>query len=106
MYFTVDGRFAIVVPSGCRSSTSATRSDEAAPHGQHAVRASTTGLRRDGPYALVSCEFSGQMLKLDVARQRIVKTITLRAGSMPQDVNSRLTGACSTCGHGPQRAST
>jgi DNA-binding beta-propeller fold protein YncE len=41
----------------------------------------------DGRYALASCEFSDQMVKLDVAAQRIVGTIHLGAFSgMPQDV--------------------
>src|SRR5207248_1729315 len=38
-----------------------------------------------GRYALVSCEFSGQMLQLDVPHKRIVKTISLGGGA-PQDV--------------------
>jgi DNA-binding beta-propeller fold protein YncE len=42
----------------------------------------------DGSYAIASCEFSGELLKLDVAGQRIVGKLTLPDGSagMPQDV--------------------
>ena len=40
----------------------------------------------DGRYAIVSCEFSSQLLKLDVARERVVGVLTLRAGAAPQDV--------------------
>ncbi len=40
----------------------------------------------DGRHALVSCEFSGAMLWLDVARRRVTRTLRLRAGGMPQDV--------------------
>ncbi|HEY0486541.1 MAG TPA: YncE family protein [Mycobacteriales bacterium] len=42
----------------------------------------------DGRWALVSCEFSGRMLVLDVARQRVRQMIDLPGGrdGMPQDV--------------------
>jgi DNA-binding beta-propeller fold protein YncE len=40
----------------------------------------------NGRYAVVSCEFSGILLQVDVARRRIVDTLPLRRGSMPQDV--------------------
>jgi DNA-binding beta-propeller fold protein YncE len=40
----------------------------------------------DGSYALVSCEFSGQMVKVDIRRERVVDTITLRTSAAPQDV--------------------
>jgi YVTN family beta-propeller protein len=42
----------------------------------------------DGRYALASCEFSGRLLVLDVARQRVHRMIDLPGGrsGMPQDV--------------------
>ncbi len=40
----------------------------------------------DGRHALVSCEFSGEMLWLDVGGRRVVRTLKLRTGGMPQDV--------------------
>jgi YVTN family beta-propeller protein len=40
----------------------------------------------DGRYLLASCEFGGQMLVVDVARERVAGTVPLRAGAMPQDV--------------------
>jgi len=40
----------------------------------------------DGRYALASCEFGGDMIVVDVPRQRVVRTIRLRTGAMPQDV--------------------
>ena len=42
----------------------------------------------DGRYAIVSCEFSGRMIKVDVRRERVAGVLDLpdgRAG-MPQDV--------------------
>jgi DNA-binding beta-propeller fold protein YncE len=41
----------------------------------------------DGSMFLASCEFSGEMIAVDVARQKVTRVIRLpRAGSMPQDV--------------------
>jgi DNA-binding beta-propeller fold protein YncE len=40
----------------------------------------------DGRHALVSCEFAGRMVVVDLHRERVVKTIDLRPGAMPQDV--------------------
>jgi DNA-binding beta-propeller fold protein YncE len=40
----------------------------------------------NGRRALVSCEFSGRMIVVDLVREKVIKTIPLRAGAMPQDV--------------------
>jgi YVTN family beta-propeller protein len=40
----------------------------------------------DGRTALVSCEFSGRMIVVDLVNERVTKTIDLRTGGMPQDV--------------------
>src|SRR5262249_9202100 len=42
----------------------------------------------DGSYAIASCEFSGQLLKIDVASEQVAGTLTLPDGAsgMPQDV--------------------
>jgi DNA-binding beta-propeller fold protein YncE len=40
----------------------------------------------DARSALVSCEFGGRMIVVDLRRERVVKTIDLRPGAMPQDV--------------------
>jgi YVTN family beta-propeller protein len=40
----------------------------------------------DGRYMLASCEFGGRMIVVDVQREKLVRTIPLRAGTMPQDV--------------------
>ncbi|MDX6665754.1 MAG: hypothetical protein QOG68_1960, partial [Solirubrobacteraceae bacterium] len=41
---------------------------------------------RDGRLALVSCEFAGRLIVVDLQRERVVGRIDLRAGAMPQDV--------------------
>ena len=40
----------------------------------------------DGRKALVSCEFAGRMIVVDLVHERVVKRIALRPGAMPQDV--------------------
>jgi YVTN family beta-propeller protein len=40
----------------------------------------------DGTYFIASCEFSGQLVKVDTATHKLLGVITLRNGSMPQDV--------------------
>src|SRR2546429_98414 len=40
----------------------------------------------DGRYALVSCEFAGRAIVVDLQTETIVKTIELAIGAMPQDV--------------------
>ena len=40
----------------------------------------------DGSYFIASCEFSGQLLKVDTATRSLVGVIDLEKGAMPQDV--------------------
>lgn len=40
----------------------------------------------DGTYFIASCEFSGQLLKVGTATHKLLGVITLKSGSMPQDV--------------------
>ena len=40
----------------------------------------------DGRDALVSCEFGGRMVVVDLEHERVVRTIPLRRSAMPQDV--------------------
>jgi len=88
LYFTPDGRFAIVVAERLR------RLDFRDPQTmklRHVLPVPCQGVNHmdfsaSGRYAVVSCEFSGMLLRMDVARRRIVDTLALRRGSMPQDV--------------------
>jgi len=90
MYFTPDGRYAIVVAERLR------RLDFRSPRTfrlRRSVDVPCVGVDHmdfsaDGTYLLASCEFSGQMVKVDVATKRVVGVLDLpdgRAG-MPQDV--------------------
>jgi YVTN family beta-propeller protein len=90
MYFTPDGRFAIVVAERLH------RLDFRDAHSfklHHSLHVPCAGVDHmdfsaDGRYLIASCEFSGQLVKVDVASQRVVRTLTLPggAGEMPQDV--------------------
>jgi DNA-binding beta-propeller fold protein YncE len=58
---------------------------------RHALRVPCRGVDHmdftaDGRQLLASCEFSGQLLWVDVARERVLRVLDLRPGAMPQDV--------------------
>jgi YVTN family beta-propeller protein len=89
LYFTADGRRAIVVAEAHREL------DFRTPHSMRLVKAlhmpmcagvDHMDFTADARLALVSCEFAGRMVVVDLRRERVVKTIDLRAGAMPQDV--------------------
>jgi YVTN family beta-propeller protein len=89
MYFTADGRWAIVVAEAHHEL------DFRDPHSfalHHAlsipqcVGVDHMDFTADGRYALVSCEFASRMVVVDLAAERVTKTIELTHGAMPQDV--------------------
>ena len=90
MYFTPDGRYAIVVAERLR------RLDFRDAHSFRLHRSLSVpcagvdhmDFTADGRYLLASCEFSGQLVEVDVRRERVVRTIALPDGpsGMPQDV--------------------
>ena len=88
LYFTPDGSRAIVVAERLR------RLDFRDPHTmrlRHAVAVPCRGVDHldftaDGRFLLASCEFSGQLLWVDVRRERVAGVVRLEPGSMPQDV--------------------
>ena len=90
LYFTPDGRYAIVVAERLR------RLDFRDPHTfalRHSLQVPCSGVDHmdfsaNGRYLIASCEFSGTMLKVDLRQQRVLGTLTLPDGSggMPQDV--------------------
>ena len=90
MYFTPDGAHAIVVAERLQ------RLDFRNPHTfalQNSVPVPCFGVDHidfsaDGSYLIATCEFSGQLIKVDVASERVVGTLTLPdgRGGMPQDI--------------------
>jgi YVTN family beta-propeller protein len=98
LYFTPDGRFALVVAERLD------RIDFRDPHSMKLVQAVPLACKgadhmeftSDGRYAVVTCEFSGQLVKIDLAAHAVVGYLTLgtkvssrQAGrAMPQDIRS------------------
>jgi YVTN family beta-propeller protein len=88
LYFTPDGRYAIVV------SERRARLDFRDAHTMrlhHSLSIPCAGVNHmdftaDGRYLVASCEFDGKLVKVDVANERVVGSVTLDSGSMPQDV--------------------
>jgi YVTN family beta-propeller protein len=90
MYFTPDGLHAIIVAERLE------RLDFRNPRTfalQNSVPVPCVGIDHmdfsaAGSYLIASCEFSGQLVKVDVASERVVGTLTLPdgPGAMPQDV--------------------
>ncbi|MEA2278653.1 MAG: hypothetical protein QOC78_3613 [Solirubrobacteraceae bacterium] len=89
LYFTADGRRAIVVAEAHREL------DFRTPHSMRLTKAlhmpQCAGVDHmdytaDGRRALVSCEFAGRMVVVDLVHERVIKTIALSHMAMPQDV--------------------
>ena len=88
MYFTPDGRYAIVVAERMA------RLDFRTPHTfhlRHVLHVPCVGVDHldfsaDGNYFVATCEFSHQLIKVDVPTQRVIRTLRLPGDSMPQDV--------------------
>ncbi len=90
MYFTPNGRYAIVVAERLRRldfrDAHTFRLHRSLP--VPCVGVDHIDFSADGRYLIASCEFSGQLVKVDIARERVVGVLTLPDGSsgMPQDV--------------------
>lgn len=90
MYFTPDGQYAVVVAEARQ------RLDFRDPHTMalaHSVPVNCPGIDHmefaaDGLYAIATCEFSGRLVKIDVAGQKVLGYLDLQSGSMPQDIRS------------------
>jgi YVTN family beta-propeller protein len=90
LYFTPDGRFAIVVSERLQ------RLDFRNPTTMQLVHSLAVPMcpgvdhmdfSADGRYAYASCEFSGRMIEIDLRTQRVVASLALHSGSSsPQDV--------------------
>jgi YVTN family beta-propeller protein len=89
MYFTPDGRWAIVVAEAHREL------DFRDPHTMALHHALATPQCRGidhmdftagGRYALASCEFAGRVIVVDLQSERVVRVIPLAPGAQPQDV--------------------
>lgn len=89
MYFTPDGRSAIIVAEQHRRldfrdpQTMALQSSLAVPgcaginHGDFSI---------DGRFGIFTCEFAGSLAKIDFAERKVLGYLKLSRGGMPQDV--------------------
>jgi DNA-binding beta-propeller fold protein YncE len=90
LYFTPDGRFAIVVAERLQ------RLDFRDPQTMHLAHSLSVPECRgvdhmdfsaDGRYAFASCEFAGRMIEIDLRTQQVIRSLVLDHGlSSPQDV--------------------
>jgi YVTN family beta-propeller protein len=97
MYFTPDGRYAIIVAERLH------RLDFRNAHSFRLHRSLPVpcagvdhmDFTADGRFLVASCEFSGQLVVVDVRRERVVRTLALPDGAagMPQDVKLSPDGA-------------
>lgn len=87
MYYTPDGKYAIVMAERER------RMDFLNPRTMqpvHRMPVDCAGLNHadfspDGRYMIATCEFSDQLIKIDVPEQRVLAYMTLTPKGMPQD---------------------
>jgi len=96
MYFTPNGRYAIVVAERLRrldfrsARTFALRHSLAVP----CSGVDHMDFTADGRFLLASCEFSAELVVVDVRRERVVRSISLPdPAGMPQDVKLSPDGA-------------
>jgi YVTN family beta-propeller protein len=88
MYYTPDGRYAIVVAERIH------RLDFRDARTMELVESVVVPCRgvdhmdfsANGRYLVASCEFSGEMVKVDVATHKVLGTLKLPGRAMPQDV--------------------
>ncbi|HZT42345.1 MAG TPA: hypothetical protein VFA07_09145 [Chthonomonadaceae bacterium] len=88
LYFTPDGRFAIVVAEGLQRLDFR---DARTMRLVHSLKVPYKGVdhmdfSKDGRYLIASCEFAGTLIKVDVPQQKLVGALPLPHGDMPQDV--------------------
>jgi DNA-binding beta-propeller fold protein YncE len=89
MYFTPDGQYAMVMAEQLRridfrdANTMKLHHSLKVPGCAGVNHADFTA---DGRHAFVSCEFGARMVVVDAARERLVRTVMMRARSSPQDV--------------------
>ena len=96
MYFTPDGKDAIVVAEAYK------RLDFRDPHTM-ALKSSlpTPGCKGinhadfsiDGRYAIFTCEFGGNLVKIDMVERKVIGYLKLSTGHMPQDIRVSPDGA-------------
>ena len=89
MYFTPDGRSAIVVAEALKRldfrdpRTMALQSSLAAPE---CAGINHADFSIDGRFAILTCEFQGSLVKIDLVARKVLGYLRLSKGGMPQDI--------------------
>jgi len=89
MYFTPDGKSAIVVAEGLERldfrdpQTMALQFSLPTPQ---CAGINHADFSIDGRYAIFTCEFAGSLIKVDVANRSVLGLLKLSKGGMPQDI--------------------
>jgi YVTN family beta-propeller protein len=88
LYFTPDGKSAMVMAESDRQIVFRDPHTMAV---QYVLHVPCDGVNHadfsaDGSYFIASCEFSGQLLKVDTTKHTLLGVIDLEHGAMPQDV--------------------
>lgn len=95
MYYTPDGKYAIVVAEQRRRlnflDVGSMKLHHSLPIGCRGV--DHIDFSADGRYLLATCEFSGEVIKVDVAKEELVGHLALDRGGMPQDIKLSPDGA-------------
>jgi DNA-binding beta-propeller fold protein YncE len=90
LYFTPDGRYAIVVAEAMQRLDFRDAHTMRLHRSLHVPQCSGVDhldFSADGRYLYASCEFSGRMIELDVRREKLMRALTLASsGAAPQDV--------------------
>jgi DNA-binding beta-propeller fold protein YncE len=90
LYFTPDGRYAIVVAERLQRLDFRNPNTMALVHSLSVPQCGGVDhmdFSANGRYAFASCEFASRMIKVDLATQRVIRTIVLDNGNAsPQDV--------------------
>jgi DNA-binding beta-propeller fold protein YncE len=89
MYFTPDGRYAIVVEERVRALAFRDAHTMRMHHLLNVPECAGVNhadFTADGRYMFLSCEFGSSMIVVDVPNERLVRQLALPSGSSPQDV--------------------
>jgi YVTN family beta-propeller protein len=94
MYYTPDGKFAIVVAEARQRLDFR---DAQTMKLVDSIHVSCKGIDHmdftaDGRFLIASCEFASELLKVDVANRKVVGSLKLEKGGMPQDVKTSSDG--------------
>ena len=89
MYFTPDGKSAIVVAEALKrldfrdAQTMTLQSSLATPR---CAGINHADFSIDGRYAIFTCEFQGRLVKIDLVNRKVLGYVKLSKGGMPQDI--------------------